>query len=471
MNGKKIFLAIILALSLALCCFAFACNSGSGNGGGKVDPVEPVTPTTPDDPKPEDDELFKNIVFEDMTVEYDGEYHGVSFGGLPEDCIAEYPAGKGYKNAGEYEINASVSVNGVKKDYSATLTIKKRMLTVVAKEEVAYKNQLLVYEYGISGFVGGDGLDDIDVKPVYNGNANTGANVETQAGAISFTGAEDNNYDFNYVSADLTLEDPSPVFKDGYVYFGKYPQSVLSDQTVIQTLDERIANGLLFADDDTGVICYGGKSYVRKTAEVHAYIDNYRVFSDGSTAERNATYYFTVEPIRWKILSDVNGYFLTTDKLIDVKQFSLVANDTDSNVWGISYLKGWLNGDFAKSAFGGITEGIGEDENGKIRLLTLADVKNVDYGFTDDDARKCYATDYCIASGAFLINEDASGNWWLKDPAKTSLYDEAKVRIVDYNGTCETEGTQYGETGGCYYNVMNKSCCVRPCLTITVTEN
>lgn len=465
MSAKKFLFVIVLALISAICCFAFACNSGSGNGGGKVDPVEPETPITPDD------ELFNNIVFEDMTVEYDGNYHNILFGGLTEDCIVDYPAGKGYKNAGEYTLNASVTIDGAKKDYSATLTIEKRALSVVAKEEIVYLNQNVVYEYGISGFAGNDDLDDIDVKPTYNGVADTSKGVGKQTAVITFFGAEDNNYDFTYIAADLTVENFAPVFKDGYVYFGKYPQSVLSDETLIAVLDDKIERGLIFADDDTGIICYDGRSYLKKTADIHVYIDNYRIFSDGTVAEQNASYYFAVEPIKWKILSNENGYFITTDKLIDVKQFSLISNDTDSNRWDISYLKQWLNDDFAESAFSGITSGIEEDENGKIRVLTLADVKNADYGFTSDDARKCYATDYCIASGAFLINDDAGGNWWLKDPVKVSLYDEARVRIVDYNGTCEEEGTQYDESGGCYYNVINKSCCVRPCLTLIVAEN
>lgn len=472
MNKKKILFSLILCLCFAFCCFFVACNGDSEKGESKTNTQETETETTPNDQEPEDtafdDELFNGIVFEDMTVEYDGAYHAIVFGGLPEDCIVEYSAGKGYKNVGEYTLNASVKIDSAKKDYSATLTIEKRALFVVAKEEVAYLNQNVAFEYGVSGFAGGDDLDDIDVKPEYNGVADTSIGVGTQTAAITFCGAEDDNYAFNYIAADLTVEDPAPLFKDGFVYYGKYPQSVLDDETLIATLDEKIAKGLLFADDDTGIICYDGNAYLQKTANIYSYIDNYRVFSDGTTAEKNASYYFKVEPIKWKILSDEDGCYITTEQLIEVRQFNLTH---ESNVWETSYLKQWLNEYFAQSAFGGITDGIKDDEDGKIRLLTLADVKNADYGFTDDASRQCFVTDYCIASGAFLINEDASGNYWLKDKVKTSFYDDVRVRIVDYNGTCEIEGTQFDNSGSCYFDATNRSCCIRPCLTLIDSEN
>lgn len=98
--------------------------------------------------------------------------------------------------------------------------------------------------------------------------------------------------------------------KGDYVYFGSYPQTYQPDISVITSRKD--AYGYYYGTD--------GNKYAKVVADTYG--ENYS-FSDGTRVENGATYYFKVEPLKWRILKIENGNaLLLCEKAIDQVQFN-----------------------------------------------------------------------------------------------------------------------------------------------------
>lgn len=248
--------------------------------------------------------------------------------------------------------------------------------------------------------------------------------------------------------------------RDGdYIYFGEWPQSIKAEGvTVTQTVDER---GYYLGSD--------GAYYAKVEATPCA--SGYQ-FSTGavikeSTGYAKQYYYFKVEPIRWRILTeDSMSALILCDSIIAAKPF----DDYDgsysmSNSFAESDIRAWLNDEFYNTAFSKLAQeivitvyvdnsalGTGFTENSfacedtwdKVFLLSFANVINPEYGFyadadVFDAARMMCASDYARATGAWIFTDGdgyGNGKWWLRSPADGySTY----VRDVTHDGTCSTD--------------------------------
>ena len=236
-----------------------------------------------------------------------------------------------------------------------------------------------------------------------------------------------------------------------YIYFGEYPQTLKADSvTITSTTDER---GYYLGDDG----CY----YAKVSADPHY---NDFTFSTGASITKGTVYYFKVEPIRWRILSEENGEaFLLCDSIIDVLSYQWdfydryqtyynnadgVPEGTYANNYKYSEIRAWLNTTFYETAFsalqqeiilitevdnsakstnphgnetahnGGVNEYVCENTNDKIFLLSQEEATNEAYGFSSsesaDESREMITSDYSRALGALMITtEDYYGNgWW-----------------------------------------------------------
>lgn len=97
---KKVLLMIMLVVTAV--CFLAACN---------------------DKPSDTQNQDFVGILFEDQTIDYDGEEHTIIATGVPEGASVVYTNAGPYKNAGEYEIGLKVTKDGYN-DYTKTATLK-----------------------------------------------------------------------------------------------------------------------------------------------------------------------------------------------------------------------------------------------------------------------------------------------------------------------------------------------------------
>ncbi len=251
------------------------------------------------------------------------------------------------------------------------------------------------------------------------------------------------------------------------IKYGYYPQTYVSDENLISTLNSLTASTL------NGWYLYDDTYYAKKIAS--PYISSYE-FSDGTTIVNGNTYWFKCEAIEWKILSSDNGtYSLVSTVLLDAHQY-----DSSSNNYKNSKIRSWLNNDFYNAAFfldssyiqttivdnSASTTGSNtnsnacENTNDKVYLLSYHDYINATY-FPDDASRYCKLTDYAKANGAYCYSGSGSnssynvnGWYWTRSPS--SSYSDS-AWYVNLGGYLNYSSLVYDSGSG-----------VRPAITITI---
>ena len=230
-----------------------------------------------------------------------------------------------------------------------------------------------------------------------------------------------------------------------YILFGCYPQTIKSSDVTVGDV----------ADEDGYYLGSDGERYAKVVADPR--YDGY-TFSDGSAVTEGNTYYFKVEPIRWRILSESDGSaFILADGIIANRQY-----DPGYNDYADSEIRAWLNDEFLNTAFGEMAQGMIETtevdnsvystgyssnpyacENtfDKVFLLSYREVVNSDYGFSSDGgdydmARRMTVSDYARSTGAFMYIDGGyfgCGYWWLRSPwyynsdRARSVYDDGRA--------------------------------------------
>ena len=247
---------------------------------------------------------------------------------------------------------------------------------------------------------------------------------------------------------------PAYTREGNYIYFGEYPQTIKADDvTITDTQDDR---GYFLGSD--------GSYYAMVTAT--PYTSGY-TFSTGSTVTSGNVYYFKVEPIRWRILSEENGEaFILCDSIIanvayqpdHDNNYYTTANEvpegTNANNYKYSNVRKWLNSTFYETAFSnlessvilttevdnsakstnlygketwfnsGVNNYACENTNDKIFLLSTEEATNGNYGFESyhsiyDMARRMLTSDYSRATGAIMDTSTGyygNGWWWQRSP-------------------------------------------------------
>ena len=179
-------------------------------------------------------------------------------------------------------------------------------------------------------------------------------------------------------------KDNTPNINGEYLLFGEYPQTLKKDNVAISDVAD--SRGY-YRGSDEGF-------YAKVTAT--PYGSGYQ-FSNGSAVTSGTTYYFKVEPIRWRILNEENG-----------KTF-LICDD-------------------------------------KVFLLSYKEVTNSDY----DTARGVQTSDYARGSGAYISTDKkgyGNGLWWLRSPF---YYTDYGTRIVTDSGYVGSSNREVNyPCGGC----------------------
>ena len=214
-----------------------------------------------------------------------------------------------------------------------------------------------------------------------------------------------------------------------YILFGWYPQTIKSSDVTVGVV----------ADEDGYYLGSDGERYAKVVANPR---DSDYTFSNGSKVTDGNTYYFKVEPIRWRILSESDGNaFILADGIIANKAYDAGNNNNYKN----SDIRAWLNGEFLNTAFGEVAQGMiettevdnsvystGYDSNqyacentfDKVFLLSYREAVNCEYGFSSDyrdydTARRMTVSDYARSTGAYIDTSNSCfgcGYWRLRSP-------------------------------------------------------
>lgn len=229
-----------------------------------------------------------------------------------------------------------------------------------------------------------------------------------------------------------------------YYTFGRYPQSHISDETLITELNN------LTETNSYGYYEYNGEEYCKITAE--PVVENVIYYSDGTLAV-NKEEWFKVEPIKWYIVGSTT-FTLSPVYLLDITCF-----DIENNPYSTSYLRTFLNNVFLYKAF--YPEEIDlmlKSErvvwetrvDGTTATTTSKGIK--DYVMAksiEDEVKNLELTDYAIARGATVVVSTNSttnitryyGWWWIREQYQYSnlvyyqmYYDMGKSDFVRKNG-------------------------------------
>ena len=280
---------------------------------------------------------------------------------------------------------------------------------------------------------------------------------------FTMTSCGDEDNDSTQISIQIYTENGRP-----YLNFGRYPQTVVSDENLIKELEK------ITETNSFGYIEYNGEEYKKHVADPLFY---YYKFPNGDTIVHGQIYYFKVEPIKWRVLKASDGsYKLLSEYLLDSKQFYgstperiIDGNSVYESNYEYSTIRAWLNGyngtnydveDYTNKGF--IDIAFTEEEQGiikttlvdnsasstgdstnkyvcnntydKIYLLSYKEATNTSYGFSSssspDSSREAKPTDYALAR--YCDMDQGNGDWWLRSP---SYGDSLSARKVDNNGS------------------------------------
>ena len=284
--------------------------------------------------------------------------------------------------------------------------------------------------------------------------------------------------------------------ENGYTYInlGRYPQTVVDNEETITALSS------ITKTNSRGYIEYNGNEYKKVVAST--YESGYK-FINGNAITNGNTYYYLVEPIKWRVLKeDDNSYTLMCEMVLDNTCFyesidnrTINENTIYPNNYEYSNIRAWLNGykgtsynvtnytnigffdiafteeeqalikttlvdNSAQTTDSSTNPYVCNNTNDKVYLLSQQDMINSSYGFStdpdeSDTARRGTTTDYARSKGCYMSTETGYyGNayWWLRSPA---CFHSIFARNVYYIGYVYHNSVSYSFYG------------VRPAITIT----
>jgi hypothetical protein len=278
-------------------------------------------------------------------------------------------------------------------------------------------------------------------------------------------------------------------------YFGKYPQTKVSDATLISSLNT--AAGTLPTSSDTykwtdyGYYVDGDVSSYMYYIDIDqdndgsydyrgVYFTQYRSYwtsesdSDGEEQSTNGyltntVYWFEYNPIKWDILttSDDNMALVISDLILDAQDYNYTNDERSSatdyqkntstgtvyaNNYMYSHIRSWINTSFYETAFSASekqrietttvdnsasstwddpNEYACDDTKDKMFLLSYKEAK--DY-CSSDNKRKAQGTDYAKSQGLWVSTKSGNnGNscYWFRSPEDDDSY---HATIVAFDG-------------------------------------
>lgn len=251
-------------------------------------------------------------------------------------------------------------------------------------------------------------------------------------------------------------------------YFGKYPQSVVSDKDLISKINNSNNKNL------KGYYEYDGSEYIKIAAKP---THNKTTFVNKINIEENKEYFFKVEPIKWMILENMNNEVtLLADMIVDKHHFYTDINQriidgkpVYASNWEYSSIREWLNNDFYNNAFdygnktkiktvlldnSASTEQLSSnDTNDKVYLLSWGEIRYYNL------FKRGIPSDYARANGVHIstLTSGDYSDWWSRTANMSGAYLVYVMGLKDYKyDGFDIKAVQSDSTG------------VRPVITISL---
>jgi uncharacterized repeat protein (TIGR02543 family) len=342
------------------------------------------------------------------------------------------------------------------------------------------------------GTVTGDGLYAVGQSVTISATANTGyyftgwyvgETLISTSASYTFTMPE---YDVTYYAEFSATQ---PIIKGGTYYFGTYPQSKVTDATLLSTLNS--VSGTLPTSEnsqkwtDYGYYISGSVSSYMWYIDIRDETDGYRGVYFTSYRPQNTTfpsstsnsrqddngyttssvYWFKYEPITWRVL-DVQGSsaFLMADLVLDSQDYhyswaerTIGGSTVYANNYKESHIRSWLNDYFYNTAFNNeekariLTTTVdnsaastGDIPNNyacantsdQVFLLSYAEATSATYGFSTTTARQLKPSAYAQSQGVYY---NRYSHWWQRSPNGDYglAYNAYEARFVYYVGSAD----------------------------------
>lgn len=235
------------------------------------------------------------------------------------------------------------------------------------------------------------------------------------------------------------------------VEYGYYPQSLVSDTTLIENLNK----SSIYIENNYGYVYYNDEIYKKVLGS--PYKDTY-TFKNGETIVTNKHYWFKCESIKWRILESNDGeYKLISDILLD-KQ---VYHKSNSKInYSISSIRTWLNETFYNKAFPDTSYIKSSQVDGNDDFVYLLSRDQYNNYFTNSTDLYCVASDYIRANSCYLDGE--YGDYWTRTfygPTYASMTYSAYYVTSRNNGKITVDSNN---------GISNTTNCVRPSITIKI---
>ena len=258
--------------------------------------------------------------------------------------------------------------------------------------------------------------------------------------------------------------------KGDKIYFGTYPQSLVSYKKLIDKLNKKsgelptssnkyswtdynyyisgnVESFMFYQDIDLnndGSYDYRGVYFTKyRPDDTDVESSKETSYQDENGYDINTVYYFKYEPIEWKILSEIDGKaFIISNMVLDSQdaypiwyegKYEHNGNEGYGNNYALSNVRKWLNDTFYNTSFNDLQkeiievtevendasstdanarEYVCENTNDKIFLLSLKEMLLLE---SDNANRLVVGTDYAKAQG-LLTDGTPYGYWRLRSP-------------------------------------------------------
>ncbi len=281
---------------------------------------------------------------------------------------------------------------------------------------------------------------------------------------------------------------------ENYILFGSYPQTKVTDSSLTSALTtmagtlptasnsydwtsygyyvgtgssgtESNSTNYMWYQDET----YGGEKYRGVYFTFYRpYLTYYSSSADYTYQDNNGyttstIYWFRYEPIKWRIMTEENGYAtLLCEMIIDSQDYNYTENSqtvNGSTVYANNYeystIRAWLNENFYETAFSQLQQSIIQtvtvdnsvtstgyssnpyacnDTQDKVWLLSAEEAIAMTGSTSNSTVREKQTTDYAQCQGAYTYSSSSyagNGYWWLRSPDYSS---SNSARLVGYDG-------------------------------------
>lgn len=227
-----------------------------------------------------------------------------------------------------------------------------------------------------------------------------------------------------------------------YLEYGYYPQTIVDDGETINQLNS-------LTPLSSGYYFYDNNYYFKDIASVYPdysvmYTAHASKFSNNEEIITGNSYYFKVEPIKWRLIKETtDNYLLYSDIILDVTYF-----DDVSNNYKESHIREFLNNDFYQKAFflddskiiiSEVDNSINstrDEENDylcentfdKVFIPSDADMEKEEFGYTGSTADvNTFHSDYAALHRITYNKYEKTSYYWLRTPSYES---STSVRVM-----------------------------------------